>query len=232
MPAPRGRVDVDDVDAGAVARDDAAAREGVDGLRADARVLRDDRVGVAAALDDLVLALALRGDQREAGLLDDRALDVDVAEVVVGDEDGSFRSPWRLPFVVSRSVRVRAAGRAGARGPGTSPRRSMQPPVSSCPTVCAVDLLPRRLVLELRRRQRLALRAAISSSESSTSTRALPRSTRIRSPVRRMARLPPAAASGAAFRIDGESAVPLWRPSPIVGSDVMPRLSSARAAAC
>ena len=101
-PARGGRVDVDDVDAGAVAGDDAAAPEGLDRPSADARVLRDDGVGVAPLVDDLVLALALRRYQREPGLLDDRALHVDVAEVLVGNEDGLFLAHGRLPFAVDQ----------------------------------------------------------------------------------------------------------------------------------
>ena len=47
-------------------------------------------------------------------------------------------------------------------------------------------------------------------------------SSRTRSPVRRIERLPPTAASGEALRIDGLSDVPDCRPSPIVGSAMMP----------
>ena len=50
---------------------------------------------------------------------------------------------------------------------------------------------------------------------------------RTRSPVVSSARPPPTAASGEALRIDGEPDVPDWRPSPMQGSEVMPRLSSA-----
>src|SRR5262249_47313168 len=38
---------------------------------------------------------------------------------------------------------------------------------------------------------------------------------------------PPAAASGEALMIDGEAEVPDWRPSPMQGSEVMPRLIKA-----
>jgi hypothetical protein len=40
------------------------------------------------------------------------------------------------------------------------------------------------------------------------------------SPVLRIARLPPAAASGEALRIEGEPEVPDWRPSPMQASEV------------
>ena len=53
------------------------------------------------------------------------------------------------------------------------------------------------------------------------------RSMRTRSPVLRMARPPPAAASGEALRIEGEPDVPDWRPSPMQGRAWMPRLMSA-----
>ena len=53
------------------------------------------------------------------------------------------------------------------------------------------------------------------------------RSMRTRSPVLSSASPPPAAASGDAFRIDGEPDVPDCRPSPMQGSDVMPFLISA-----
>ena len=52
----------------------------------------------------------------------------------------------------------------------------------------------------------------------------LRRSMRTRSPVRSNASPPPAAASGEALRMDGEPDVPDWRPSPMQGSAVMPRL--------
>jgi hypothetical protein len=54
--------------------------------------LRDHALGVAAGLDDLVLALALRGSQLEAGALDDSAFDVDVSEIVIGNQNRA------LPF--------------------------------------------------------------------------------------------------------------------------------------
>jgi hypothetical protein len=52
-----GRRDVDDVDAGAVARDHPAAGKRGDDAGADRRVLGHDRGRVAGRLDDLVLAL-------------------------------------------------------------------------------------------------------------------------------------------------------------------------------
>ena len=53
------------------------------------------------------------------------------------------------------------------------------------------------------------------------------RSMRTRSPVFRSASPPPAAASGEAFRIEGEAEVPDWRPSPMQGSAWMPFLMRA-----
>ena len=50
------------------------------------------------------------------------------------------------------------------------------------------------------------------------------RSMRTRSPVLRIARPPPVAASGEALRIEGEPDVPDWRPSPMQGSSVTPFL--------
>ena len=47
------------------------------------------------------------------------------------------------------------------------------------------------------------------------------------SPVRSQESPPPAALSGEAFRIDGLSDVPDWRPSPSVGRAWMPRWSKA-----
>ncbi len=55
----------------------------------------------------------------------------------------------------------------------------------------------------------------------------LSRSMRTRSPVLSSASPPPAAASGVALRIEGEPDVPDCRPSPMVGSEVMPFLISA-----
>src|SRR5215469_15497821 len=53
------------------------------------------------------------------------------------------------------------------------------------------------------------------------------RSMRTLSPVLRIASPPSAAASGEALRIDGEPDVPDCRPSPMQGSERMPRLISA-----
>ena len=50
---------------------------------------------------------------------------------------------------------------------------------------------------------------------------------RTRSPVSISAKPPPTAASGDALRMDGEAEVPDWRPSPMQGSEVTPRLISA-----
>ncbi len=71
----------------------------------------------------------------------------------------------------------------------------------------------------------LQLRAAALKLPAGTRMSAVPlsRSMRTRSPVFRMARPPPAAASGEALRIDGEPDVPDWRPSPMQGSEWMPR---------
>src|SRR5918992_5622450 len=77
-----GRVDVDDVDTGAVARDHATIGQLGDHAGADRRVLGHDSGGVVGHLDHLILGFALGGDQLEARLLDDRPLDVDVAVVV------------------------------------------------------------------------------------------------------------------------------------------------------
>src|SRR5262249_42291948 len=84
---PRGRVDVDDVDAGAVAGDDPAVLERFDGPRAHGRVLTEHPVRVVRGGDDLVLALALGRGELEPRAFDDRALDVDITEVVVEDDD-------------------------------------------------------------------------------------------------------------------------------------------------
>src|SRR5688572_3743896 len=60
-------------------------------------------------------------------------------------------------------------------------------------------------------------RRAISASSTSASQRPRLRSTRIVSPVASQASPLPAALSGDAFRIEGLSDVPDWRPSPSVG---------------
>ena len=94
----RGGVHVDDVDARAVARDDAAVRERFDRPRPDGCVLAEDSVGVVRHVDDLVLALALRRDELEASAFDDRSLDLDVSEVIVEDDHlHVLRTPpfWR-----------------------------------------------------------------------------------------------------------------------------------------
>jgi hypothetical protein len=49
---------------------------------------------------------------------------------------------------------------------------------------------------------------------------------RTRSPVLSNASPPPVAASGDAFRIDGEPEVPDWRPSPMQARAVTPFFSS------
>jgi hypothetical protein len=51
------------------------------------------------------------------------------------------------------------------------------------------------------------------------------RSMRTLSPVFSSASPPPVAASGEAFRIEGEPEVPDWRPSPMQGSAVTPFFS-------
>ena len=96
--APCGRVYVNDVDAGAVPRNNPAAGEGADGPGSDRGVLRDNRVGVPGGSDDVVLGLALGGDQPEAGVFDDGPFDINVTVVVVRDDDGL------LPGVVSHFV--------------------------------------------------------------------------------------------------------------------------------
>jgi hypothetical protein len=72
------RIHIDDVDAGAVARDDATARKRIDGSSPDIRVLRQDTVDVASRLDDILLALALSRAQLESRAFDDGAFDLDV----------------------------------------------------------------------------------------------------------------------------------------------------------
>src|SRR5262249_14027200 len=113
--------------------DHAAAGERVDRLGPHARVLRDDAVRITPPLDHLLLGLALRRDENEPGALDDLALDVDVTEVVIGNQDGLLRAHVLLPFVVGQGE----AGGRPRRCPGSwyRPANSMQPPVSSCPTV-------------------------------------------------------------------------------------------------
>src|SRR5262249_33891858 len=84
---PRGGVDVAGVGARAGAGDDPAMLERFDGARADGRVLTEDAVRVVRGGDDIVLALALRLGELEPRTFDDRAFDVDLAEVVVEDHD-------------------------------------------------------------------------------------------------------------------------------------------------
>ena len=55
--------------------------------RANGRVLGKDTDSVASVLNDFAFVLALRGDELESRLLDDRALDVHVAEIVGRDQD-------------------------------------------------------------------------------------------------------------------------------------------------
>jgi hypothetical protein len=93
--APRGGIDVDDVGASAVPGDHLAPGQRADRLRADGRVLGNDRIRVPRDGDDVVLAFALRCRQAQACPLDDRPLDVGITEVVVRDHDGL------LPGVVS-----------------------------------------------------------------------------------------------------------------------------------
>src|SRR5262245_36571678 len=82
-----GGVDVDDIHAGAVAGNHTAARECIDGARANWRILGQDAIGFASVLDDLVFTLALRRDKLETRPLGDSALDPHVAEIVVCDQD-------------------------------------------------------------------------------------------------------------------------------------------------
>src|SRR6516225_3290612 len=86
-----GGVDIDNIRAGAVPGDHTAAREGVDGARANRRILGEDAVGIASLLDDFVFTLALRGENLEPRTLDDGALDIHVAEVVVRDQNRALR---------------------------------------------------------------------------------------------------------------------------------------------
>ena len=129
-----GGIDVDDVDPGPVAPDDAAVGERLDRAGPDVGVLAKDAVGVVRDGDDLVLALALRRHELEPRALDDRPLDLDVTEVVVEHDHldalrvahiGRNRRRWFLGYFA-----VRAGGRLTRRLDAL--RRSS-------------DLLPRRL---------------------------------------------------------------------------------------
>src|SRR5262249_9655310 len=97
----------DNIHAGAVPGDHTAAREGVDGARANRRILGEDAVGVASVLDDFVFTLALCGENLEPRTLDDGALDVHVAEVVVRDQNRAlgFCVLLCLHWVLLRSTR-------------------------------------------------------------------------------------------------------------------------------
>src|SRR5262245_38428437 len=116
----RCSVDVDDVDAGAVACDQAAMGELLDHAGADRRVLGDHGRGVTGDHAHLVLGLALGSDQLETGLLDDRALDGDVAVVVVGDHARFARRRHTFPD------HVRAGG--AREGGGAAPLASSEAP--------------------------------------------------------------------------------------------------------
>jgi hypothetical protein len=69
-------INVDDVHSGAVAGNDAAAPECVDGSGADRGVLGDHPVRVASLFDNFVFVLPLRRHELEPGSLEDPALDV------------------------------------------------------------------------------------------------------------------------------------------------------------
>src|SRR5262249_29499921 len=116
--APRGRVYVDDVDAGAVPRDDLAAGKGVDRPGTHGGVLCDDRVRVPGGFDDIVLGLAVCSDQPEARVFDDRPFDVHITVVVVGDDHGllhrvrHFLAPFTLrtaAFFLDKGTSIRSA---------------------------------------------------------------------------------------------------------------------------
>jgi hypothetical protein len=81
------RIEVDRVEAHAIARDRAAVREALDRGRGDRGVCVQQADGVGAVLRDLVRRLAVVLDERVARRLEHRALDVEVAERVVGDGD-------------------------------------------------------------------------------------------------------------------------------------------------
>src|SRR5262249_34079343 len=82
------RVDVDNIYAGAVASNNPTASQGGDRLRAHRRILRDDGVGVSGNIDHIIRTFAMSGDQLEASALDNRALDLDVTKVIVGNDNG------------------------------------------------------------------------------------------------------------------------------------------------
>src|SRR5205823_12504745 len=100
-----GRVTFHDVVPDTGARDTAALLHLRDGLGADMGILHHDGCGVAHHGTQLVLALGLGRHQGEAGAFDEPALDVALAEVIVGDDHLELvarrigRSPMAAPGV-------------------------------------------------------------------------------------------------------------------------------------
>src|SRR5262245_23190190 len=131
----------------------------------------------------------------------------------------SAHSSMRMPWCAEAIDDVVVAGRKLEAGAGRLLSHGR-----------AVELLPWRVVLGIPIAA-LGLQPLAAFGEFCVGDQdvrpALPRSIRTRSPVSTRASPPPAAASGEALRTEGEPEVPDCRPSPMHGSDVIPRLISA-----
>ena len=80
-------VGIDCVEASAVATDDLQARQRLEDAAGCRRVLQQERIGVAACLDQLVFGLALCRGDFDAGGAKQIDFQRDVGEVVIGDKD-------------------------------------------------------------------------------------------------------------------------------------------------
>ena len=82
-----GGLQIDAIDADAIAHDDFAAIEGRDEFAADGGPLHKQRIGIAAERNQLGGRLALRDDELMTGGGEERALLIDRRKAVVGEDN-------------------------------------------------------------------------------------------------------------------------------------------------
>src|SRR5262249_52257631 len=208
------------------------SRQLSDHAGADRRVLGDNGRGVVGHLDHLVLGLALGGGQLEPGLLDDRPLDVDVAEVVVRDHDRLGRRRHAVP----RHLRAAGSGEGAGR-----------PLLPSSEAPCAASLAMRSYSDRIpwlwrggRGDHRAGRSARISvTSSSGRRSPSTPTTARLRSgtlsSIRSFSSIsaigPPSSASGATCPMHGPRIAPEYRPSVTIAVVWFSTGSAARIAA-
>ena len=103
------RGNVDRVDARADPAHDADVGQRIEDALGDRRVLQQDRATTASMHNDIFLSLALGDGQFGSRVVEERALQIDVGKIVVGEKDGGHRrrQAWlqrgRAPNVKTRA---------------------------------------------------------------------------------------------------------------------------------